>query len=83
MFEQWKARINKLTIPAIRNAVRSHRFSTSARRQKATLVEEAAALEGRLREALESAVSLAESGPVADAAHAASTNEGDNGMEDE
>lgn len=83
MFEQWKARINKLTIPAIRNAVRSHRFSTSARRQKATLVEEAAALEGRLREALESAVSLVESGPVADAAHAASTNEGDNGMEDE
>lgn len=60
MFEQWKARINKLTIPAIRNAVRTHRFSTSARRRKAALVEEAAALQGELRQALESAVSLVE-----------------------
>lgn len=57
MARDWKATLKKLTVGAIRNAVRGYKFSAAAARKKETLVEEALQLEGEWREALEAAVS--------------------------
>lgn len=56
MARDWKARLKRLSVGAIRNAVRGYRFSRAAGRSKETLVEEASMLEGEWREALETAL---------------------------
>lgn len=56
MARDWKATLKKLTVGAIRNAVRGYKFSAAAARKKETLVEEASQLEGEWRHALEAAV---------------------------
>lgn len=60
MTRDWKARLKKLTVGAIRNAVRGHKFSRTAERAREALVEEASLLEGESRQLLEAAVVEAE-----------------------
>lgn len=52
--------MKKLTVGAIRNAVRGHKFSRTAERARDALVEEASLLEGESRQLLEAAVVEAE-----------------------